>query len=55
MCIATQLLVNKLMRKCHVDGVPASIITLAEQCPEGVQLNWAQFLYDKFLTNYREA
>ena len=40
-CLATQLLAGKLMRKCHADKVPESVITLAEQCVEGVQLNWA--------------
>ena len=28
--VATQLLVGKLMRKCHTDEVPASVIALAE-------------------------
>lgn len=53
--IATQLLANKLMRKCHADKVPASVIVLAEHCTEGVQFNRAQFLCDEFLTNCREA
>lgn len=38
-CIATQLLAGKLMRKCCTNEVPASVITLAEQCAEGVQFN----------------
>lgn len=43
------------MRKCHVDKMPAFVIALAEQCAEGVQFNWVQFLCDEFLTNCREA
>ncbi len=38
-CIATQLLANKLMRKCWADEVPTSIISLAAQYIEGVQFN----------------
>jgi len=35
-CIATQLLADKLMRKCHIDEVPTFVIVLAKQCVEGV-------------------
>lgn len=35
-CIATQLLAGKVMRKFHGDEVPALVVTLAEQCAEGV-------------------
>lgn len=37
--VTTQLLANKLMRKCHVDGVPAPVMALVGQCSEGVQFN----------------
>lgn len=30
--VVTQLLASKLMRKCHVDEVPASVIALAGKC-----------------------
>jgi len=53
--ITTWLLAGKLTRKFHVDEVLASVIALAKQCVEGVQFNWALFLYNKFLTNYGEA
>lgn len=53
--VATQLLANKLMRKFRADEVPAFVIALAEQCVEGVQFNWAQFLCEEFLTNCKEA
>ena len=35
-CVATQLLAEKFMRKCHVDELPAPMVMLAEQCMEGV-------------------
>lgn len=35
-CVATQQLAHKLMRKCHVDKVPTSVIALTAQCVEGV-------------------
>lgn len=43
------------MRKCHAYGVPASVIAPVEQLAEGVQFNWAYFLCEKFLMNFREA
>ena len=30
--VATQILVGKFIRKCHVDEVPALVIALATQC-----------------------
>jgi len=53
--VTTQLLAGKVMRKCRGNEVPATVITLAKQCAEGVRFNWAQFLCDGFLTNCREA
>lgn len=50
--VATQRLARKVMRKCHDNKVPAMVIVLAEQCAQGVQFNWAQFLCEEFLTNY---
>ena len=43
------------MRKCHDNNVLATVVALAEQCIEGVQFNWAEFLCEEFLTNYKEA
>lgn len=34
--VATQILVDKVMRKCHADDVPTPVVTLAAQCAEGV-------------------
>lgn len=53
--IATQLLAGKVMRKFHGDEVPALVILLAEQCVQGVQFNWDEFLCEEFLTNCKEA
>ena len=52
--IATQLLASKVMRKCHGDEVSAPVVALAEQCVEGVQFNWVEFLYKEFLLNCKE-
>lgn len=53
--VATQLLARKVMRKCLADEVLAPVVALAEQCIEGVQFNWVEFLYKDFLTNCEEA
>ena len=54
-CIATQLLASKVMRKCCVDEVLALVVTLSKQCTEEVQFNWSEFLCEEFLTNCHEA
>lgn len=53
--VATQLLAKKVMRKCRANEVLATVVALAEQCAEGVQFNWAAFLYEEFLTNCKEV
>jgi len=53
--VATQLLVGKVMRKCHGNEVLAMVVALAEHCVEGVKFNWAEFLCEEFLTNCKEA
>lgn len=53
--IATQLLDNKMMRKCRADEVPVPVVMVAEECMEGVQFNWVEFLCEEFLINCREA
>jgi len=42
--VATKLLARKVLRKCHADEVPTLVVALAEQCMEGVQINWSKFL-----------
>lgn len=43
------------MRKCRRDEVPALVVAMAQQCVEGVQFNWVEFLCEEFLTKYKEA
>lgn len=38
-CIATQILADKVMKKSHADEVPVLVVALAKQCTEGVQFN----------------
>ena len=38
-CVATQLLARKVMRKFHGDELLALVVALAEQCTKGVQFN----------------
>lgn len=53
--VVTQILVGKVMRKCHADEVSTPVVALAEQCTEGVQFNWSEFLYKEFLENCHES
>lgn len=53
--VSMQILVGKVMRKCHADEVPAPMIVLVTQCAEGFQFNWANYLCGEFLANYRKA
>lgn len=43
------------MRKCRVNEFPTLVISLAEQCTEGVQFNWSLYLCSEFLANCHEA
>jgi hypothetical protein len=51
----TQVLDCKLLRKCHKYQVPTGVIPRAEKCTARVHMNWANFLVNQFLTDYREA
>ena len=46
-----KVLVIQLLRKCHSNQVPTSIIFVVEQCAKGVQMNWATFLLNEFLND----
>lgn len=52
--VDTQILVGKIMRKCRIDEVRTLDVSLAAQCTEGIQLNWARYLCSEFLVNCRE-
>ena len=53
--VVTQILASKVMRRCHANEVPTLVVALAEQCAEGVQFNWSEFLCKEFLENFSEA
>ena len=53
--VETQILARKVMRKCCVDEVLAPVVALAQQCVEGVQFNWSDYLHGEFLTKCHEA
>lgn len=53
--VVMQILVGKVMRKCHIDEVPTLVITLVAQCVEGVHFNWVFYLCSEFLMNYNKA
>lgn len=55
MKIATQILVDKVMRKSRGDEVSAPVILLFAQCVEGVQFNWSCYLCSEFLANCHKA
>ena len=52
--IDTQILANKVMRKCHADEVLVPMILLVAQCAEGMQFNWSCYLCSEFLVNCHE-
>ena len=37
--VVTQILIGKVMHKCHGDEVPTLVVALAEQCAKEVQFN----------------
>jgi len=37
--VVTQLLARTMMRKCHANEVPTTVIVLTEQCAKGVRFN----------------
>jgi hypothetical protein len=53
--VLTQALACKLLRKCRKYQVPTMVIAAAEQCVEGVQMNWETFLLNQFLIDCEEA
>jgi len=55
MKVVTKILARKVMRKCRVDEVPVPVVSLAAQCVEGLQVNWAHYLCSELLSDYREA
>lgn len=52
---AAHILAGKIMRKCWENEVPASVVSLAAQCANGVQYNWADYLCKEFFDDYYEV
>jgi hypothetical protein len=44
-----QVLAYKLLHKYRKDELPTTVIAVAKKCVEGVQMNWATFLVNRFL------
>ena len=53
--MGTRILACKLIQKCEVATVPAYVIRVVVQCAKGVCFNWAQHLWDEFLSNVCES
>jgi hypothetical protein len=49
---STQVLVKKLLQKCHKDEVPTAFIATTEKCMEGVHMNSATFVDNQFLQDF---
>jgi len=55
MMVAMQILAGKVMWKCCIDEVLTPVVMLAQQCVEGVQFSWSNYLHGEFLASCREA
>ena len=43
------------MRKCRPNEVPAPIVSIATNCAEGYNYNWAAYIAKEFLEDARDA
>ena len=55
MSFVIKALATKVLRKCRPNLVLAFVIATVEQCAKGVQMNWANFLLNEFLSDYIDA
>ena len=46
---------GNIMGNCRVNEVSTTLVSLAEQCTEGVQFNWASYLCKEILMDCKEA
>ena len=53
--MATKLMACKMLRKCCKEEVPAGVVPTATQCANGTMLNWAPYLLNLFLDDYKEV
>jgi hypothetical protein len=55
MRFAAHILAGKIMIKCRPNEVPAPVVSFAEQCAEGVQFDWSNYLLREFPQDCTDA
>jgi len=53
--MATNIMAYIMWRKCCKEEVPAGVVPTATQCANGTMLNWAPYLLNLFLDDYKEV
>jgi hypothetical protein len=53
--MATNIMACKLLRKHHKKEVSIGVVTTTVQCVKGTTLNWAPYLSNLFLDDYKDA
>ena len=46
---------GKIIWKCHIEEVSAPVVYFLAKCSKGDVFNWAGYLCNKFLADFREA
>jgi hypothetical protein len=54
-CLACQLIAEKLVRKNRPTQVTGFIVDLIGKCVEGLQMNWVKYLVNQLELRCREA
>jgi hypothetical protein len=55
MCLACQLITGKLVHKNRPTQVIGFVVDLTRKCLEGIQMNWAQYLFNQLEIDYKEV
>ena len=55
MHLACQLIMGKLVHRNRPTHVIGFVVDLAGKCTEGLQMNWAQYLFNQLDMNYKGA
>jgi hypothetical protein len=53
--MATNIMACNLLKKCLKEEVPTGVVTVAAQCTKGTTINWAPYLLNLFLDDYKDA
>jgi hypothetical protein len=53
--LTCQLIAGKMVRKNIPTQVYGFVVDLAGKCAEGLQMNWAKYLFNQLEIDYREA